>query len=468
MHWIHGHPDNERDGEFVRAFQPASLKLFNGMWDNKPFMDWLLAILPPDCIILVRDHPLSEQKEDMWADPVGTGTRHAREWAEKVRNGQCFVPIDRSFFLGINEPDATNGDRNAIDLYTEAFLNELTRNGLHGGAFNFSTGHPRTVDGTGATGADYSVFERSHRAIVAGNHLAVLHIYGTAAQPCVPGHYNRLWDCNWMDVTWVVGECGIDEHVVGGGEHNGYLISLVPTSEYPHWLERLILGCGDSRIHSWQPFTYDFHQPWWSFDLVQCRAAFAAWNWLGISAKPPIPPVGSGTVVFLPVVSGPTTGGGEMPDHFGRVMQFISRWEGGFVNDPRDRGGATNMGITQGTLTRWRQAHGQPAATVDDVKNLTREEANAIYYQDYWLPSGAGDAVDYPTALLLMDSAVLHGVGAPMKWKNDPAIGLDPWKIAAKRLSVYTADDDVRWNAFGRGWTNRVADLLKEVGANSG
>ena len=34
------------------------------------------------------------------------------------------------------------------------------------------------------------------------------------------------------------------------------------------------------------------------------------------------------------------------------LLPFILLWEGGFVADPADRGGATNMGVTLGT---WRQ-----------------------------------------------------------------------------------------------------------------
>ena len=47
--------------------------------------------------------------------------------------------------------------------------------------------------------------------------------------------------------------------------------------------------------------------------------------------------------------------------------------EGGFVNHPADRGGATNWGVTQGTLAAWR---GYPVS-VADVHALTRDEARA-------------------------------------------------------------------------------------------
>ena len=32
-----------------------------------------------------------------------------------------------------------------------------------------------------------------------------------------------------------------------------------------------------------------------------------------------------------------------------KLAPFILKWEGGFVNDPDDLGGATNMGVTIGT-----------------------------------------------------------------------------------------------------------------------
>lgn len=85
--------------------------------------------------------------------------------------------------------------------------------------------------------------------------------------------------------------------------------------------------------------------------------------------------------------------------------------EGGFVNDPHDRGGATKFGITRHTLAWWRQRD----VSVDDVADLTREEARAIYDRRYWrgpriaeLPEALGE--------LLLDCATLHGVKRAVLW----------------------------------------------------
>lgn len=459
LHWIRSHPDNVRDFEFIRRVRPASVKLFEWMWSDADFCRELLAALPEECIILARDHPLSEQKAEMWKDPEGTGQRHADEWAAKVRSGAYHLPTERSYCLGVNEPDATNGDRAAIDTYTVAFLRQLRSHGLKGGAFNFSTGHPRTVDGTPHTPPDYSVFERSHQEIVRGGHIAVAHIYGSADEPCVAGHFDRLTACPWPDVTWVIGECGIDQHVATGGEHHGYLIALHPPTAYPQWLERLIAGTNDLRIHSWMPFTYDFSHPWGAFDVRQVSDAFVAWNWQGLELAPePEHP----TEIYLPVAEN----GGRVsqpeptpvPDLFERAMEFLARWEGGYQANPEDHGnwtgGKKGVGELKGTK------FGISAASYPhlDIANLTFDEAKAIYRRDYWERSGA-HTLPWPACLLVFDTAVLHGVGTAQAWVEE--VGVSPFALAAKRLTRYTELDN--WHFFGAGWVRRTAELLKAV-----
>lgn len=150
-------------------------------------------------------------------------------------------------------------------------------------------------------------------------------------------------------------------------------------------------------------------------------------------------------------------------------IAWVLRCEGGFVDDPRDPQGATNMGITIGTLSRWQ---GHPA-TVDEVRNLTQQTAEAIYYRDYWHASRC-DEMPPGVDLLMIDCLVMsnperahkwlqHAVGVP----EDGVLGphtmaalkqTDPELIiqamTAQRLQYYQSLPT--WGAFGNGWTNRL------------
>lgn len=66
------------------------------------------------------------------------------------------------------------------------------------------------------------------------------------------------------------------------------------------------------------------------------------------------------------------------------LIDDIIRREGGYVNDPNDRGGATNWGITQATLSRWRGG----SVTAADVKALSQDEARRIYRKTYYEDAG--------------------------------------------------------------------------------
>jgi lysozyme family protein len=66
-----------------------------------------------------------------------------------------------------------------------------------------------------------------------------------------------------------------------------------------------------------------------------------------------------------------------------KLVPHILKWEGGFVNDPDDLGGATNKGVTIKTYTffRWRKHQSTP--TIDDLKNISDEEFTAILKEMY-------------------------------------------------------------------------------------
>lgn len=68
------------------------------------------------------------------------------------------------------------------------------------------------------------------------------------------------------------------------------------------------------------------------------------------------------------------------------LSPFILSWEGGFVNDPHDRGGATNRGVT---LATWRQVgydkDGDGDIDVDDLKLITASDAvDRVMKPHYW------------------------------------------------------------------------------------
>jgi lysozyme family protein len=88
----------------------------------------------------------------------------------------------------------------------------------------------------------------------------------------------------------------------------------------------------------------------------------------------------------------------------------ILKHEGGYVNHPNDKGGPTNYGITQDTLSRWL---GRPAS-IEDVKNLTKEEAREIYETRYLTGPRIHTLPDPPQTLVL-DMAVNHGPRTAIK-----------------------------------------------------
>lgn len=159
-------------------------------------------------------------------------------------------------------------------------------------------------------------------------------------------------------------------------------------------------------------------------------------------------------------------------ERFGICLAHVLRHEGGYVDDPRDPGGATNMGITIGTLSDWL---GRPA-TKDEVRNLPRDIAEAIYHKRYWLPV-LGDALGPGVDLAVFDYAVNSGPGRAIR-SLQRAVGAQPdgvmgpatlaalagrdrsalvQDICDRRIAFFQSLDT--FDAFGRGWMRRVSEV---------
>jgi len=163
----------------------------------------------------------------------------------------------------------------------------------------------------------------------------------------------------------------------------------------------------------------------------------------------------------------------------GLINRVIER-EGGYVNHPADRGGATKFGITQGTLDAWlNDEH------TKDVVHLTLDEARQIYQTKYWdVPGFYKLDVGPRTTELLFDTAVHSGPVQAVKLlqgvldvKRDGLIGPITRGAAqeyedrrlfvlllAKRyefLANLVAVDPSQ-SVFMRGWIKRLNELLVE------
>ena len=103
-----------------------------------------------------------------------------------------------------------------------------------------------------------------------------------------------------------------------------------------------------------------------------------------------------------------------------KLIGFILKWEGGFVNDPDDLGGATNKGVT---IATWRQVgydkDGDGDIDVDDLKLLTNDDVmNRVLKPHYWDRWKADNIKKQSIANILVDwvwASGKYGIVRPQK-----------------------------------------------------
>lgn len=170
---------------------------------------------------------------------------------------------------------------------------------------------------------------------------------------------------------------------------------------------------------------------------------------------------------------------------FDDCMAFEFGAEGGYSDDPLDRGGPTQYGVTQRAYDAYRERHRLP---LQPVKFIERDEARDVYREDYWQRLCCS-SLPQPLDLVVFDAGVNCGVKAAAKFlqralgvaddgsigpktlaavAKDQASGLLPHVIDTclnERLAYY--DDIVKRDAtqarFIKGWRNRVASLQAQV-----
>lgn len=174
--------------------------------------------------------------------------------------------------------------------------------------------------------------------------------------------------------------------------------------------------------------------------------------------------------------------------NFEKAHDFVSRWEGGYVDNPADPGGATNYGISlrflKGQGLDIGDIDGDGDIDADDIRKLTAKDAADIMKREFWdvFPL---DNVKPLCSMVLYDTAVNMGAGYARKLLQKalgvPADGkwgpitrsvlrtCDDRKTAVAMCHIRRAryHELVKGNAalgaFLKGWLRRVDSLEREV-----
>ena len=165
-----------------------------------------------------------------------------------------------------------------------------------------------------------------------------------------------------------------------------------------------------------------------------------------------------------------------MISNWDKSFTLLLKSEGGYVDNPADPGGRTNLGVTQNTWESW---VGRPS-NEKEMRGLTPSDVAPLYKKKFWDACSCDDlsaGVDY----LVFDFAVNAGIGRSAKTLQSAvnaipdgsigkvtiaAVNNIPVKNVINRFSVLKEEfykSLPTFEIFGEGWLSRVDRVQKEA-----
>lgn len=161
--------------------------------------------------------------------------------------------------------------------------------------------------------------------------------------------------------------------------------------------------------------------------------------------------------------------------NFKTALQRVLKHEGGYVNNPHDKGGETNYGITIGTARQF--------GYQGSMRNIPMSVVEEIYKARFWDALNCDEFAEkygFAFAFQLFDAGVNHGVGNAKRMLQRAVGVVDDGMVGAitlqaidnhaplltdlfnaERIQFYTKI--ASFSHFGRGWMRRMSDNLRFV-----
>ena len=157
-----------------------------------------------------------------------------------------------------------------------------------------------------------------------------------------------------------------------------------------------------------------------------------------------------------------------MQGNFKECLDLVLKSEGGYVNNPADPGGMTNLGVTKRV---WQEYTGHEADE-KEMRSLTPEKVAPLYEQKYWRPC-YGEVLPRGLDFVVFSMGVNSGPGRSVKLLQS-AIGCVPDGVIGPRTRELISDSNsatliakfsearreyyksLNKPVFEKGWLNRV------------